>query len=125
MMDIYDRTVPCFISVITKKQFFLLLGMMLAFIPTFSWAETVEIGGICYELSVEWRTAEVTTRDVKYSGDIKIPETVYDDATGIFYDVTSISDGAFQGCSITSISLPSNLTSIGDRAFASTSLVYI
>jgi hypothetical protein len=51
------------------------------------------------------------------SGDIVIPETVYDSA-GNAYTVTALGMYAFEYCTrLTSISLPSTVTSINDWAF--------
>jgi hypothetical protein len=51
------------------------------------------------------------------SGDIVIPETVYDSA-GNAYTVTSIGKNGFYGnTGLTSITLPSSLTSIANHAF--------
>ena len=56
-----------------------------------------------------------------YSGNVVIPKLVsYGGAT---YSVTEIGQGAFSDCtSLTSISLPSSLTSIGDWAFSNTGI---
>ena len=52
-----------------------------------------------------------------YSGDFVIPASVT--YKGTTYEVTGISERAFQGCSgITSISIPDNVTSIGSYAFS-------
>ena len=53
------------------------------------------------------------------SGNVVIPSTVTDTLTGITYSVTSIGDHAFQGCSITALTLPESVTSIGSHAFDS------
>ncbi len=50
-----------------------------------------------------------------YFDDVVIPETV--DYNGKTYTVTAIKDYAFEGCQLTSIQLPSTLTSIGLCAF--------
>ena len=54
------------------------------------------------------------TRD--YSGDVVIPESVFNG--GVEYPVTSIGNSAFQQCTeVTSVSIPNSVTSIGDNAF--------
>jgi alpha-tubulin suppressor-like RCC1 family protein len=51
-------------------------------------------------------------------GDIAIPSNVIG-LDGVTYQVTGISDGAFQGCyHLTSIILPQDITTIGEAAFA-------
>ncbi len=82
-------------------------------------AERVEIDGIWYKLEATSQTAEVTySRGINYSGIgiIVIPETVtYED---VVYSVTSIGTGAFWSAhSLTSITIPNSVTSIGDFAF--------
>lgn len=91
----------------------------------------VEINGIWYKLSGKDRTAEVynyyfrddyyeTTRIAHtYSGDVVIPEIV--NYNGFTYLVTSIGDNAFNcshGGDVTSVTIPSSVTSIGDGAFS-------
>ncbi len=78
-----------------------------------------EIDGIYYILDDENNTATVTWGGVmkgyqteEYSGDIVIPEKVG------YYTVTSIGESAFEGSSLTSITIPSSVTSIGNNAFA-------
>ena len=74
------------------------------------------IDGINYSLNSYAKTAAVSSSSNRYSGDIRIPETV--EYNGVTYNVTSIGSGAFEGCtSLTSIALPDGLTSIGDQAF--------
>ena len=69
------------------------------------------------------RTLEVTDREnsnIKYTGEIIIPEIVYVIVSkeAIPHKVTSIGKSAFSGCSgITSVTIPSSITSIGDYAF--------
>ena len=72
------------------------LLFFLAFLPLIAHADAVEIGGIYYNLNGEAETAEVTSNPNKYSGVVVIPETVTKDGT--VYQVTSIGEGAFQGC---------------------------
>ena len=78
-------------------------------------------GGIYYDvLSEEDRTVEVTRSESsgRYSGSIIIPERVIHE--GKTYTVTSIEGMAFSGCStLTSVTFPASLTSIGVEAFCS------
>lgn len=75
---------------------------------------SVAIDGInycCYESSM---TAEVTQSSV--SGSVVIPATI--EVEGEIYQVTSIGEWAFNGCSnMTSVELPDGLLSIGRSAF--------
>ena len=85
-------------------------------LPLVASAETVEIDGIYYNLYSDAKTAEVTSSNPKYSGDVVIPETVSYNA--VQYSVTSIGYKAFYGCNgLTSITIPNSVTSIGDYAF--------
>ena len=81
------------------------------------------INGIKYRLDKETLTAEVI-RKRGYSGDIVIPDTVV--SKKVSYKVTSIGESAFANCkSLTSISIPNSVTSIGDCAFYFSSLTSI
>ena len=64
-------------------------------------------------------TAKVGTMDWTYSGELKplvIPETVI--ISGKTYDVTEIAESAFKSWNISSITLPSTMTKIGNGAFS-------
>lgn len=77
------------------------------------------VDGINYELNREEMYALVVKLDYpnKYSGDIVIPETI---VIGEYeFDVLGIDEEAFEGCPITSISLPESIQLIDDNAFAS------
>ena len=78
-------------------------------------ADVVEVDGIYYDISEN--NATVTEGGVKYSGDIVIPESItYNNSK---YSVTSIGKSAFYICSsLTSVTIPNSVTSIGDWAFA-------
>ena len=84
--------------------------------PYSQFAETVEIDGIYYNLVTKAKQAEVTKNPHKYSGTVKIPETIsYNDVT---YSISSIGHYAFCRCrGLTSVAIPNSVTSIGDWAF--------
>ena len=87
-------------------------------LPMVASAVAVEINGIWYNLDATNQTAEVTYNNGgnSYSGNITIPSSVnYDN---IDYNVTSIGESAFKGCTtLESISLPSTILTIGASAF--------
>lgn len=93
-------------------------SLILFFLPLAANADAVEIDGIYYNLSTSpTNTAEVTWKyGFHYSGDVVIPESIiYED---IQYVVTTIRANAFENCSyMTSIKIPSSLTSVGRQAF--------
>ena len=79
-------------------------------------AYSVEVDGINYQFDSRNLTATVVQLSTKYSGDITIPETVdYKNAT---YTVSTIGLVAFRGNDeLTSVTLPSSITSIESYAF--------
>ncbi|MBR6601560.1 MAG: leucine-rich repeat protein [Bacteroidaceae bacterium] len=79
-----------------------------------------EVDGIYYNvLKTSELEVSVTSSTNGYVGDIVIPETVtFENFT---YMVTSIDGAAFRNSTITSISLPQTITSIGNEAFVNCS----
>ncbi len=66
----------------------------------------------------DWASGEIGiwgSMNPCYYGDVVIPSTV--DYKGKTYTVTAVKDYAFEGCELTSIQLPSTITSIGVCAF--------
>ena len=96
-----------------KKTILLLFSVLL---PLLASADAVEIDGIYYNLVSKAKLAEVTNNPDMYSGDIDIPETVVYE--GNSYNVKTIADGVFMGCSeLTSVVMPNSITTIGENAF--------
>ena len=90
-----------------------LLLVFVALLPFFASAQ-VEIDGIWYYLDEAAKQAEVTSGG-DYSGTITIPAMVTYE--GVDYSVASIGYGAFYRSSITDITLPESVKSIGEQAF--------
>ena len=68
------------------------------------------------ELAVSYRGSNSSSYSNEYSGDVAIPESVT--YNGITYSVTSIGESTFWDCSsLTSITIPNSVTSIGRYAF--------
>ena len=119
-----------------KKQ---LLISILMLLPMVACADAVEIDGIYYKLILKGNAAEVDFNPNEYSGDVIIPEKIEYDGNyytvntilnwAFSYDenlnsviipnsITSIGEGAFQGCTgLTSITLGNDINSIGVDAF--------
>ena len=87
-----------------------------------AFASDVWYNGIWYTVDETNKTASVrrnyfeSSIDHPYSGDIVIPSEIYSGETA--YRVTAIGDRAFNECGeLTSITIPSSVTSIGEQSF--------
>ena len=102
----------------TMKRFTLFLFSLILSVvfSTSALAYDVKIDGIYYNLISKGKTAEVTSGEEKYSGEVVIPSSIT--VEGKEYTVKSIGNEAFYKCSgLTSVDIPNSVTSIGDYAF--------
>ena len=103
-----------------------LFSLFMALLATTSlWAHDFEVDGIYYNwyfdggdyLEVTYCGSKSDSYSNEYSGSVEIPAIIYDD-DGTAYNVIRIHAGAFSDCSsLTSITIPNSVTSIGDHAF--------
>ena len=101
------------------KHLFTALFLLCA---TVAAAHDFEVGGIYYNiLSQEDKTVEVTYGTNPYTGSVVIPASVT--FSGTIYSVTRIGDVAFNSTGITGIVIPNSVTSIGNGAFSSCSMI--
>ena len=101
-----------------KKVFTLLLTVFMSMVGLQAFAQ-IKVDGLYYMVYDNDNHAEVTYKLLaKYMGSIEIPsEITYNEKT---YSVTSIGEFAFSECtSLTSITIPGSVTSIGKYAFYS------
>lgn len=96
------------------KQISLLFLMVLTSLKINAY--DVEMDGIYYNLIPKAKKAEVTKGDVRYSGVIKIPESI--EVDGVIYAVAIIGEDAFSyNSSIRDIWIPKTITTIYSGAF--------
>lgn len=101
-----------------KKILTLIIAtLLLSFsLPLTAFAYDIKVDGIYYNLATQEKTAEVTSGDNKYSGEIAVPQTIT--VNGVVYNVTSIGDEAFYAClELTSVTIPNSVKTIGECAF--------
>ena len=92
-------------------------GQIVLYSPDFS------VGNLYYRIIVPRQEVEVVTNPdgcVYYSGNIVVPDSVEHD--GVVYKVTSIGDYVFTSASLSSISLPQGVRSIGINCFSSATI---
>ena len=99
---------------------FILLAVLSSIAGTTAWAYSFVADGIYYNITSSTDLTVAVTYETqynaRYSGDVVIPATVENEGTT--YSVTSIGGMAFYNCTgLTSIEIPSGVTSIGDNAF--------
>ena len=113
------------------KQAFLFFALLLPMMASAHSFEEPNQDGVTIYYNYSYEGAVVTFRGSyfdeykgEYSGDIVIPETVTH--SGDTYTVTGIGDYAFDNCpEVTSVTIPSSVTSIGKYAFRETALTSI
>lgn len=103
----------------------LLLLMLVTVMPQIASAYDFKAGDLCYNINSDGSTVTVTGENASggyenLSEDVVIPKNV--SYNGVTYTVTAIGEDAFVGSeygtsTLTSISIPSTVTSIGDYAF--------
>ena len=105
------------------KTLSILLAMLVSMVACVASAHDFEVDGIFYNItssteftvSVTYRGDNASRYTNEYTGSVVIPKTVT--YSGKTYSVTSIGDGAFFNCRLTSVTIPNSVTSIGEGAF--------
>ncbi len=91
-----------------------ILSLIVALFATITlYAYDFQYGDLYYNITSDSTVEVVEDKSYSELTVVVIPSTLYD-----YYDVTSIGDYAFDGCSgLTFITIPNSVTSIGDYAF--------
>ena len=112
--DLDVRKVTCGI---TKRFAILLVMMVMITSKALAGASFEVIDGFKYLLDSDTKTATLVPNTEKYAGDVVIPESVKA-KDGNDYKITAFGDKCFYNCSgLTSITIPSSVTSLGDWCF--------
>ena len=112
--DLDVRKVTCGI---TKRFAILLVMMVMITSKALAGASFEVIDGFKYILDSGTKTATLLPNTEKYAGDVVIPESVKA-KDGNDYRITAFGAKCFYGCSdLTSITIPSSVTSLGDWSF--------
>ena len=96
----------------------MLLGTMAIQAQQYDFSAVAPSGQTLYYTITGSNTVSVVRKGstgVNPTGDVTIPSTVQNNSTS--YTVTGIGDYAFSYCSVTSVTIPSSITSIGGRIF--------
>lgn len=97
-----------------KRILLTFLGMVMLLAVHATGFETIK--GLKYLINTDDQTATLVADTVKYSGDIVVPEKVA--LAGIDYPVVAFAKECFSICtSLTSVTIPSSVTSLGDDCF--------
>lgn len=121
--DLDVRKVTC---CITKRFAILLVMMVMITSKALAGASFEVIDGFKYILDSDTKTGTLMPNTEPYVGDkIVIPESVKA-KDGNDYKITAIGDECFSWCSgLTSITIPSSVTSLGDQCFWGSGLTSI
>ncbi|MBR3567237.1 MAG: leucine-rich repeat domain-containing protein [Salinivirgaceae bacterium] len=107
-----------------KKFFTLMFAAMLA--GQAMAQTTFEINKLKYTVIEGTTNVSVSEGSSYPSGDMTIPSTVTSPDDGVLYTVTTINNNAFGHCySLTSVTIPSSVTTVGSHAFVSSGLTSI
>ena len=113
-----DLDVRKFICGITMRFAILLVMMVMISSKALAGASFEVIDGFKYLLDSDTKTATLLPNTEKYAGDIVIPESVKS-KDGNDYKVMALGDKCFLWCEkLTSITIPSSVTSLGDECFS-------
>ena len=109
------------------RSLLLIVGLLYYGAPALASECDFEVNNMCYNF-IEGKPNEVAVTyrwyeggrygdgfSAHYTGAVTVPATV--SYNGTTYKVTAVGGSAFRECSITSVSLPSTITSIGSSAF--------